>query len=77
MKIPLRGEIWKADDIDIYYYIVSLDKFSVNCVSYSYGGTYGVYRVSTFNFLKHHHFLNNSETDVSKLFEQKWEKSYE
>lgn len=68
MKIPQRGEIWKADDVDIYYYIVSLDKFSVNCVTFNYVGTFGVYRISTFNFLKHHHFLGDSETDVGELF---------
>ena len=68
MKIPQRGEIWKADNADIYYYIISVEKFSVNCVS-KRGKTYGVYRLGTFNFLQHHNYImDNPKTDVADLF---------
>ena len=67
MKVPQRGEIWKSNDLDFYTYIVWLDKFSVNCVSF-YKGKYGVLRTGTLNFLRHHHFVDNSVTDVADLF---------
>lgn len=69
MKIPMRGEIWQADDVDMQYYIVSTDKFSVNCITKK-GDTFGIFRISNFNFIAHHHFMCNSKIDVAQVFKE-------
>lgn len=69
MKIPMRGEIWKDNDLEMYYHIVWVEKFSVCCVTKK-GDTYGVHRTGTLAFLRNHHFVaENWSCDVERLFE--------
>lgn len=69
MKIPQRGEVWKQNDRDIFYYVISVNKFSVRCLIKD-GERYDIFSINKYDFIRFRQYDCVSRIDVKDIFER-------
>lgn len=68
-KVPQRDEIWKNNDREIFYYIVSVDKNSIRCLIKE-NERYSIFSINKYDFVTHRHYVGISRIDVKDIFER-------
>lgn len=69
IKVPQRGEIWKNNDREIFYYIVSIDKYSIRCLIKE-NERYNIFSINKYDFVTYRHYVGISRIDVKDIFER-------